>query len=149
MTLRQWAENGWIRSHKTSPNEIRGLISVVNRNLLDANQPLSPDWRFNIAYDAALKLFTILLYSEGYRAGHEGAYYRTIAAMPLIMGDSRKRDAEYLDRCRSKRNIATYEYADAITESEAVELLDFVQSFKQEVLSWLETNHKELLNAGS
>lgn len=67
--------------------------------------------------------------------------------MPLIIGASRKRDAEYLDRCRSKRNIAIYEYADAVTESEADELINFVQSFNTEVMSWLEINHKELLQA--
>jgi hypothetical protein len=147
MTLKQWVENGWIRPHKTSPKEIRGLISVVTSHLHDANQPLSPDWCFNIACDAALKLCTILLYAEGYRAGHEAAHYRTIATMPLIMGADRKKDAEYIDRCRSKRNTAIYEYADAVTESEADELIKFVRSFNREVMSWLKINHRELLQA--
>ena len=44
------------------------------------------DWRFGIAYNTALKLCTILLYASGYRAERTLQHYRTIQAMPLILG---------------------------------------------------------------
>jgi hypothetical protein len=67
MTLNQWAENGWLRYHKTSPKEIENLLHIVDRDLSDARGEISADSRFGIAYNATLKLCTILLYAEGYK----------------------------------------------------------------------------------
>ncbi len=36
-------------------------------------------------------------------------HYRTILAMPEILGKELKEDALYLDTCRKKRNIAEYD----------------------------------------
>ena len=68
MTLRQWSDNGWLRPHTTTPEEIENLFQIVDRDLKDARSGISADWRFGIAYNATLKLCTILLYAEGYKA---------------------------------------------------------------------------------
>ena len=68
MTLKQWAENGWLRQHTTSKKETCDLMKIVQRDLKDAGEGLSSDWRFGIAYNAALKLCTILLHAEGYKS---------------------------------------------------------------------------------
>jgi len=146
MTLQQWADNGWLRSHRTSTKEIGDLLEIVDRDLDDAIKGLSNDWKFGIAYNAALKLCTILLYAEGYRAERNLQHYRTIQAMPKILGESKKADAEYLDNCRTKRNIAEYEYVGAVSETEADELVSFTKEFKTEVAGWLQKNHPDLLN---
>lgn len=100
MSLENWANNGWLRPHKTSNQEIQNLLAIVERDLEDAGQSnLSPDWRFGIAYNAALKLCTILLYSSGYRSEKSLAHYRTLQAMPLILGEKWQDDATYLDTC--------------------------------------------------
>lgn len=145
MTLKQWSENGWLRSHKTSFQEIEDLLHIVDRDLKDAGMPLSADWRFGIAYNAALKLCAILLYAEGYKAERTLQHYRTIQALPLILGDKYKVDANYLDSCRAKRNIAEYNRIGAISITEADELFDFVDKFKQEVIDWLRINHPNLI----
>jgi hypothetical protein len=44
MTLQQWATNGWLRSHKTSVKEIANLVAIVDRDLVDASEGISPDW---------------------------------------------------------------------------------------------------------
>jgi hypothetical protein len=90
MSLEQWAVNGWLRSHKTSTQEISDLLSIVDRDLTDAESGISPDWRFGIAYNAALKLCTILLYASGYRAEKTLQHYRTIQSLSLILGIDRK-----------------------------------------------------------
>jgi len=111
MSLAEWANNGWLRAHKTSRQEIRQLFEIVDRDLKDAQQKgLSPDWRFGIAYNAALKLCTILMYSEGYRPEKTLAHYRSLQALPLILGSEKEDDADYLDSCRAKRNIVEYDY---------------------------------------
>ena len=144
MTLKQWVNNGWLKVHQTSADEIGNLLAIVDRDLKDATEEgISEDWRFGIAYNAALKLCTILLYAEGYKAERNLQHYRTIQALPLILGSERKADASYLDACRAKRNIVEYDYVGAVTTNDADELIDFVTTFKQDVEVWLEKKHPE------
>ncbi len=144
MSLEQWADNGWLRPHQTSTKEIRDLLAIVKRDLADARGEISADWQFGIAYNAALKLCTILLYASGYRPEKTLQHYRTLQAMPLILGLERKADADYLDACRIKRNTVEYDYAGAATRKDAEELVEFCEEFRQAVIAWLEREHIEL-----
>lgn len=144
MSLNRWVENGWLRRHKTSPEEIENLLMIIDRDLRDAKESISDDWRFGIAYNAALKLCTILLYAEGFKAERTLQHYRTIQALPLILGKNRKADAEYLDSCRAKRNIIEYDYIGDATGDDADELIEFTKTLRSDVLSWLNENHPEL-----
>ncbi len=145
MTLRQWVTNGWLRPHQSSLQEISGLFSIVQRDLDDAEGNISADWQFGIAYNAALKLCTILLHASGYRPEKTLQHYRAITALPLILGDHRKNDAAYLDTCRVKRNTAEYDMAGVATQQDAAELVSFVKELQLEVIQWLQLNHPELL----
>jgi hypothetical protein len=86
VSLQQWANNGWLRAHQPSAREIQDLLSVVKRDLADAAGDISADWRFGIAYNAALKLCTILLHASGRRPEKALQHYRTLQALPLILG---------------------------------------------------------------
>jgi len=144
MTLTKWLENGWLRRHRTSREEISGLLGIADRDIADAKSTISADWRFGIAYNAALKLCTILLYAEGYKAEKTLQHYRTIMALPIILGPQRKKDADYLNACRAKRNLVEYDRVGGVTDQDADELIGFVREFKEEVLSWLKENHSSL-----
>ncbi len=145
MSLQQWQTNGWLRSHSTSREEIAALLRIVDRDLLDAQSGISSDWRFGIAYNAALKLCTVLLYAEGYRAERTLQHHRTIQALPLILGTTRRADAVYLDACRAKRNTVEYDSVGGASQADADELVEFTSEFRQEVLAWLAAKHAELL----
>lgn len=148
MNLQDWLNKRWIRSHRTSAREVSNLLNIVNRDIIDAKRrEVSPDWRFGIAYNAALKLCTILLNTEGFRTGHSKSHYYTISALPLILGSEKEDDANYLNACRIKRNTVEYDYAGGATDSDADELIHFVEEFKEEVLDWLKEKHPELLNS--
>ncbi len=68
MSLKDWSNSGWLRPYRTSPSQIAELFAIADRDLEDARpERLSSDWQFGIAYNAALKLCTILIYAEGYR----------------------------------------------------------------------------------
>jgi hypothetical protein len=144
MSLEKWVENGWLRRHTTSAEEIQGLLAIVGRDLEDADGDISSDWRFGIAYNSALKLCTILLYASGYRAERNRAHHRTIQSLPLILGTDRQDDADYLDECRRKRNIVEYEYAGATTERDAEELIAFTRKLREEVIEWLGSNRADI-----
>jgi len=145
MSLKQWAENGWLKAHKTTPQEIRNLLAIADRDLQDVSGKISADWRLGIAYNAVLKLANILLAAEGYRVDRLSQHYRTIQAIPLILGESHRADAEYLDVCRMKRNTIEYDSVGAATQEDSDELSDFVKGFRIVVLDWLRENHSELV----
>jgi uncharacterized protein (UPF0332 family) len=144
MRLQQWKTNGWLQAHQTTPAQIADLLAIVDRDLEDSMRDLSPDWQFGIAYNAALKLCTILLFASGYRPEKNLAHYRTLAALPLILGDERKDDADYLDTCRAKRNTAEYDAAGTVSQSEADELREFAKELRSDVTAWLKANHPAL-----
>lgn len=141
MSLQQWAENGWLRAHQTSSQEIADLWAIVARDLADAERDISADWRFGIAYNAALKLCTILVHAAGYRPEKALQHYRTLAALPEVLGEQWKDEADYLETCRRKRNIAEYDRAGVATEQDAVELVAFCQNLRQAVSAWLTKHH--------
>jgi hypothetical protein len=145
MSLEDWANNRWLRPHKTSPKEIADLLGIVERDLADAGGNISADWRFGIAYNGALKLCAILLHASGYRAENAQQHYRTIDAMPKILGKEKQGDADYLNVCRSKRNITEYEHTGGVTEADAAELAEFARELRTDVLKWLKQNHPNLV----
>jgi len=145
MSLRELAAKGWLRPHKTSKQEIADLLAIVERDLHDAKAAISADWRFGIAYNAALKLCSILLHAEGYRAGSGSHHMRTIAALPFILKTRSKTDADYLDACRRKRNVVEYDRAGGATDSEADELIEFVKELRGDVLIWLKDKYPGLV----
>ena len=63
MSWHDWAKAGWLRPHQTSRRQIADLFAIVDRDLEDATRGLSADWQFGIAYNAVLKLCTILVYT--------------------------------------------------------------------------------------
>ena len=142
--MNDWKKNGWLRPHQSSAQEIAGLLSIVERDLADAQGEISADWQFGIAYNAALKLCTILLHASGFRPEKNLQHFRTLAALPVILGDSRQEDAAYLDACRIKRNTVEYDMAGAATEQDAEELLAFAKQLRKVVLDWLKRNHPQL-----
>ena len=144
MTLKQWQTNGWLKIEPTSRDEIANMLAMVDRDLKDAAGSISPDWRFGIAYNAALKLCTILVRAEGYRPSHGLQHYRAIMAMPLVLWQKKKDDANYLDSCRTKRNTVEYDYIGGASDADADELIEFATELKAEVLKWLKDNHTEL-----
>jgi len=144
MTLEQWERNSWLKKHQVGPEEIANLFSIIDRDLKDAAESeLSADWRFGISYNAVLTLCSVLLYCEGYRPnkGNLGHYY-TLESLGEIL-PSRKNDSEYLQSCRSKRNIVEYDYAGGTTESEAWELIEFARELRGDVLQWIKSQHPE------
>ncbi|MCF7832113.1 MAG: hypothetical protein K9N05_00880 [Candidatus Marinimicrobia bacterium] len=146
MSLKNWLKNGWLKSHKTSKQEIENLFNIVKRDLKDAQRPdVSADWKFGIAYNAALKLCTILMYAEGYRPENSYAHYRTIQALPLILGNERSDDTAYLEACRVKRNIVEYDYVGSTSETEAKELIKFVKDLQFEVQNWIKKHYPEYI----
>ena len=145
MSLRDWAKFGWLKPHETDVRELSNLLAIADRDIADAAaSELSNDWRFGIAYNAALKLCTMMLYDAGYMPEKSLAHYRTLLSIEFTLGEDRKADAAYLDSCRAKRNHVEYDYVDGASKSEAEELLDFAKELREDVVSRLRKKYPTL-----
>lgn len=144
MSLSDWARNGWLKAQTPTRDQIAKIFGVVDRDLEDSKQALSADGRFNIAYNAALQLCAIALLAEGWRPDKLNAHYRTIAALPMIMGKEWQDGADYLDACRAKRNGLEYDAAGRVSAAEAKELREFAVELRAAVVEWLGKAHPKL-----
>ena len=120
-------------------------MAIADRDIADAeSEALSADWRFGIAYNAALKLCTMMLYDAGFMPEKNLAHYRTLLSLQFTLGSHRKADAEYLDACRIKRNHVEYDYVNGASETEAQELVDFARELRKEVVDKLKARYPNL-----
>ncbi|MBS4015576.1 MAG: hypothetical protein KGZ86_03975 [Candidatus Latescibacteria bacterium] len=145
-SLKQLLSEGKIKSHKTSANEITGLLMIVNRDLKDAQiKELSADRKFTTAYNAALQLSTIILNCRSYRTTGGSHHYVTFQAVKEILGSQHHDSIDYFDACRNKRNITDYDYSGAISDVEVVELIKETLAYKEVVINWLKKNYPQYL----
>lgn len=145
MSLEDWLRNGWLVEHKTSPAEIAELLAIADRDLADCRvQGLSPDWRLNIAYNAALQASTAALAARGYRASREAHHYRVIQSLALTI-EADARLVRQLDLFRKKRNIGGYERAGTVSDQEANEMIALAERIRKELVDWLKSSHPEIL----
>ena len=143
--MQDWNSFGWLKPHVTSEMELSNLLTIVDRDLADSETSgLSSDWKFGIAYNATLKLCTMLLYDAGFMPEKSLAHFRTLQSLQFTLGVERRADAEYLDACRIKRNHIEYDYVEGASESEAKELIDFAKQLRSEVLQMLQAKYPNL-----
>lgn len=136
MTIDQLIKRGSLEKRDSSAEEIADLLQIVDRDIKDSKSTeVSSDWQFGIAYNAALKLATILVRWSGYRVKGQGHHMTTFAMIPLILGPDSKDDAIYLDACRRKRNLVEYESVNGATAEDVKELQEFISEFYQAVLA--------------
>ena len=67
MSLEKWVEYGWLKREATSPDEIHGLLSIVDRGLHDSKvEAISIDLRFIAAFNSGLAAATAALRAGGF-----------------------------------------------------------------------------------
>ncbi len=135
-----------MRPHETSRNEIAGLLAVVERDLKTCADPnLDGDWRFAIAYNAALQCAALALKAAGYEVPKGGgAHHHTIGSLKLTIGDDGE-IVELLQAFRAKRGGGIYETTGVASDSEIKELRKLATVLRDRVMAWLEAQHANLL----
>jgi hypothetical protein len=145
MSLSEWLENGWLLEHKPSRLETSHLLDLVDRDLADCRKSaLSKDWRFNIAYNAALQCAKAALAAAGYRAVKGVHHYRVILSLEYTVGLDEK-TVNALDAFRKKRNTSEYNHAGAITDKEISEITTLAEHLRGRIEGWLLSEHPELM----
>jgi hypothetical protein len=145
LSFADWVNNGWLVAHKSSRQEISNLLGIVARDLKDSQaKDVSDDWRFAIAYNAALQGATAALAAAGYRASRESHHYRVIQSLELTVG----KDAKFIrafDAFRKKRNVSSYDIGGGISNREVVEMIAIAKALQENVQEWIRAYHGELL----
>ena len=137
MSLTEWLKNGWLIEHRTSRQEIEHLFRLVDRDITDCrNQSLSPDWRFNIAYNAALQCAKAALAAAGFRAAKDAHHYRVIQSLKFTLKTEDK-IIQTLDAFRKKRNVSEYNHAGAVTAIELDEISVLAGNLRKSVEAWI------------
>lgn len=145
MSFADWLRNKWLVKHKSSSEEIAGLLAIVERDLANAKvDGLADDWKFNIGYNAGLQAATAALAAAGFRAAREQHHYRTIQSLALTIGWPAAK-VDRFDRFRKKRNIIGYETAGVVSEREAQEVYELAVALRDDLLAWLRKGHPKLL----
>ena len=147
MSLRQWLDNGWMSPHETSREEIADLLAVARRDLTDCEAGgLSDDWRFAIAYNAALQLATAALSAAGYRTARGQSHHlRVIQSLQFTLRPQRSL-IDRFEGFRVKRNVGTYDRAGAVSGTEAAEMIALARELRDAVDRWLLAEHPELIS---
>ena len=102
------------------------------------------DWRFNIAYNAALQLASAALAASGYQAERASHHYRVIHSLEFTVGID-KRAIRAFDAFRKKRNITDYERAHTISDREAEEILKLARRLQKDVPAWIAAKYPKLM----
>ncbi len=143
MSLSEWVKNGWLIEHRTSRQEIEHLFRLVDRDLKDCrNQDLSLDWRFNIAYNAALQCAKAALAAAGFRAVKEAHHYRVIQSLRFTLKTEDKHIRTF-DAFRKKRNISEYNHAGSISKAELSEMIALAENLRRSAEAWIKIHFLE------
>jgi len=146
MTLSDWQNNGWLKQHLSSPEEIRDLFAKVDRDIIEAvKEVISLDWRLAIAYNASLGCATVALRASGFRmASGAGQHYRTIQSLRYTINP----DSELiitLEAICKKRAIVNYDSAGTVTETEVNEAILLAKELREMLTVWLKANYPAFL----
>ena len=146
MSLEDWYRNGWLKKHTPAAPQIAQLLEVAQRDLRDAEvRGLSDDWRFGIAYNAALQLAHAALLASGYETPKgESHHFRVIESLAMTIGaaDSLVRN---FNGFRKMRNAGVYERAGVVSRDNAKEMLEMAKELHETVAKWLRAHHPELV----
>jgi hypothetical protein len=146
MSLEKWQENHWLTTEATSRNEIKDLLTIVERDLKDADvSALSEDRRFEAAFNAARTLANIAVRACGYRVPMQlGHHAKMIESLELTV----HADSKLINRLKAfskKRNATSYDSAGNVSKQELESVIQTAGQMKAMVLAWLQDSHPELL----
>ncbi len=130
VSLKQWRDNGWIVEATTTKEDIEHLLEIADRDIAAAqNEALPPEWQLNIAFNAVLQVATAALAANGYRVATKSHHYHAIESLRYTMRVSDD-VVEQCQRFSKKRNVASYERAGMVTQTEANELISVAKSLR-------------------
>jgi hypothetical protein len=140
MTLDNLVGKGLQKESPTAA-EIQRLLAKSKTGLTDAaNQTISRESRFDLAYEALLQLAICALRANGYRPDSRGGHH-VIALQGLAKGIGYpKEKIRLMDEFRRQRAIGLYDGSFDPSETELEALLTTAKDLSKYLESWIQTN---------
>ena len=141
-SLERWAEYGWLKAEPTSPEEIRSLFGIIQRDLADAKvEAISADRRFEAAFSAARTCANLALRACGFRTTTQpGHHLKTIESLELTI-EAESKLIQKLRVLSKKRNATSYDAAGNVSDHELAQAIDVAEELLHSVTLWLRKNH--------
>ncbi len=130
--LARLVELGHLKAEAYSEPEFRSLVDSARKRLADAkNETLSPESRFDLAYNASHSLALAALRSQGYRSNKSRALVFQALAHTVGMDAAKWR---VLSKCHDLRNLAEYEGQTDVDERLLTDLLRITTELETAVI---------------
>jgi uncharacterized protein (UPF0332 family) len=122
---------GRLKRGQFSERQCQDCLALARRDLETSRSILkkSPEWAFNIAYNAMHQAGRAILFHQGFRAMGEGHHATVIRFLEIALGPDFSEMLAVMDRMWRKRNRATYDMAGTIDADEAREAITTSEEF--------------------
>ena len=129
-------DDGRVRRGQFSRKQVESCIDLARRDLDTASTVIgaSPEWAFNIAYNAMHQAGRAFMLHTGYRPAGEGHHVTVVRFLEAGLGSGYEDMLVLMDRMRRKRNRATYDRVGTIARKEAEEATTTARKFVEIVL---------------
>ena len=151
MSLDKLSQHGWYKAEATSPNEIAGLLTIVDRAMADlVVERISDDLRFHAAYNGILTLANISLRASGFRVSPgQGHHQRVIESLEYTLTTqervAREKWVRKIKAHSQKRNTTSYDSAGGISPNDLAQIIRDLSTLREQVIACLKDTHPELL----
>jgi len=121
-----------VKKQPSSRQEIENLLGIVERDRSQADlEGLHPDIQFELLYNVALQLATIVLRLSELRVGRTGHHRETFLAVEELVSEDLLPIVSHFGRARRKRNSLVYDQAGTATEADLNGLRVSVDTFEK------------------
>ena len=124
-------DDGRIKEGRFSRKQVGDCLQIAQRDLATAAAVIetSPEWSFNIAYNAMHQAGRAFMFRAGYRTVGQGHHATVIRFLEIGLGPRHEDALALMDRMRRKRNRATYDMVGTISRKEAEEAIAAAREF--------------------
>jgi len=145
--LNQLEKEGKIKRQQTDTSYLNGLLHASSQNFAAAKYNLAggyADTAFKSAYDGVLQISRVILLLNGYRPDDGEQHKTTFLVAGALLGGEFADLIDKIDRSRIKRNNIMYQPLNAISKSEAENILISAEEFWFKVKKYLKSKSKQL-----
>lgn len=134
-------DEGRVRQGRFSRRQVDDCLRIAQRDLKTAVAVIesSPEWAFNIVYNAMHQAGRAFMFHAGYRTAGEGHHVTVVRFLELGLDPQYEDTLELIDRMRRKRNRATYDSVGTISRQEAKEAISSAHEFVAEISRLLQS----------
>jgi len=125
MPYQKLLREGKIKTHQATPEEIKDILEVADRDLKFAKNSMAYnwDWAFTIAYNAALSASRAYMYKLGYRPTSAESHKTVWRFMLSALSKEHHDRIHFFNRMRVKRNRNLYDQVGLISETEGRQII--------------------------